>query len=314
MTAAGTTSPAPGSPRPSTYGGRIHVYAPHKASLPPLGPYLREFWNRRRFAFELSRANQKANHFDSPLGALWLVLNPMLLGFVYFLLISVLSGGVGDWKANLGRILIGIFTWYFASNSISLGASSITSGGKLILNQAFPRALLPLSSVISAMLMYLPTIPVFVVYYLFASYTDTYEPAPGSSQPVAHHLLGLDNPALLFYPLLIVILTVEAYGLAMIFATMAVYFRDTSKFLGYFLRIWLYLTPVLYDVSKLDAHKWVLYLNPLGPVIGSVTRVWIDGVAPGPYMLLAATAWAVIALLFGAYIFISRERDFAVRI
>jgi teichoic acid transport system permease protein len=100
----------------------------------------------------------------------------------------------------------------------------------------------------------------------------------------------------------------------MIFATMTVYFRDTSKFLGYFLRIWLYLTPVLYDVSKLEDHKWVLYLNPLGPIIGSVTRVWVDGVAPGPYMLLAACGWAVVALLFGAYIFISRERDFAVRI
>lgn len=315
MSAAGTTSPAPGSrvPRADAYGDRIHVYAPHKASLPPLRPYLREFWRRRRFAYELSRANQKANHFDSALGALWLVLNPMLLGFVYFLLISVLAGGVGDWKSNLGRILIGIFTWYLASNSMALGSSSITSGGKLILNQAFPRALLPLSSVISALLMYLPTIPVYLVYYLLASKFDTYEPT-AASEPVAHHLPGLDNPALLYYPLLIAILTVECYGLAMIFATMTVYFRDTSKFLGYFLRIWLYLTPVLYDVSKLDDHKWVLYLNPLGPVIGSVTRVWVDGIAPGPYMLAAAVGWALVALLFGAYIFVSRERDFAVRI
>jgi teichoic acid transport system permease protein len=315
VSAAGTRSPASGSGR-DTYGSKIHVYAPHKASLPPLGPYLRELWNRRRFAYELSRTTQKANHFDSPLGALWLVLNPMLLGFVYFLLISVLSGGVGDWPANLGRILIGIFTWYYASNSMNLGSASITAGGKLILNQAFPRALLPLSSVISALLMYLPTIPVYIIYYVIASNFDHYEPPPGDDLPnaAAHHLPGLDNPALLYYPLLIAILTVECYGLAMIFATMTVYFRDTSKFLGYFLRIWLYLTPVLYDVSKLEDHKWVLYLNPLGPIIGSVTRVWVDGVAPGPYMLLAACGWAVVALLFGAYIFISRERDFAVRI
>jgi teichoic acid transport system permease protein len=312
VSAAGTTSPAPGA---NTYGAKIHVYEPHKASLPPLKPYLREFWNRRRFAYELSRATQKANHFDSALGALWLVLNPMLLGFVYFLLISVLSGGVGDWQANLGRILIGIFTWYYASNSMNLGSASITAGGRLILNQAFPRALLPLSSVISALLMYLPTIPVYLVYYIFASRFDSYEPPAGSaSAPAAHHLPGLDNPALLWFPVLIVILTIECFGLAMIFATMTVYFRDTSKFLGYFLRIWLYLTPVLYDVSKLDDHKWVLYLNPLGPVIGSVTRLWVDGVAPGPYMLAAACGWAVIALLFGAYIFVSRERDFAVRI
>jgi teichoic acid transport system permease protein len=310
VSAAGTKAPAPG---PNTYGSRIHVYEPHKASLPPLRPYLREFWHRRRFAYELSRANQKANHFDSPLGALWLVLNPMLLGFVYFLLISVLSGGTGDWMANLGRILIGIFTWYYASNSMSIGAASITSGGRLILNQAFPRALLPVSSVISSAMQYLPTIPVFIVYYLIASKFDTYEPTK-HGEPPAHHLPGLDNPALLWVPLLLVILTVECVGLAMIFATMTVYFRDTNKFLGYFLRIWLYLTPVLYDISHLDHHKLLLYLNPLGPIIGSITRCWVDGVGPSRSLLVASVVWAVIALLFGSYIFISRERDFAVRI
>ena len=144
--------------------------------------------------------------------------------------------------ANLGRILVGIFTWYYASNSMNLGSASITAGGRLILNQAFPRALLPLSSVISAALMYLPTIPVYIVYYLIASQFDTYEPTK-LGMPPAHHLPGLDNPALLWVPLLLVILTVECLGLSMIFATMTVYFRDTSKFLGYFLRIWLYLTP-----------------------------------------------------------------------
>ena len=41
------------------------------------------------------------------------------------------------------------------------------------------------------------------------------------------------------------------FGLAMIFATMTVYFRDTTKFLSYVLRIWLYLSPVLYTVSAM---------------------------------------------------------------
>ena len=101
----------------------IQVFAPHRAHLPPLGPYVREFWARRRFAYELSRTTQKASHFDTALGALWLVLNPLLLGVVYFLLVSVISsGGTGDWVTGLGRILIGIFTWYYAQNSMSIGA------------------------------------------------------------------------------------------------------------------------------------------------------------------------------------------------
>jgi teichoic acid transport system permease protein len=310
MTSAGTTTPAP---RRGEFVDRVQVYAPHKASLPPLGPYLREYWHRRRFAYELSRTTQKAQNFDSPLGALWLVLNPMLLGLVYFLLISVIRGGTGDWMASLGSILIGIFTWYYAQNSMIAGSASIKSGGKLILNQRFPRALLPTSSVISALMMYLPSIPVFLVYYLFASHFDTYETTSHSSRVAAHHLLGL-TPAMLWVPILTLILTVECLGLAMIFATMTVYWRDTSKFLGYSLRIWMYLTPVLYPIAKFEHHPWALFGNPLGPVVGSITSAWIEGIPPTPHLFVASVFWAVAVLLFGAYIFISRERDFAVRI
>lgn len=284
---------------------RIHVYAPHRASLPPLGPYLREFWRRRRFAYELSRSNQKADNFDTALGSVWLVLNPLLLGLVYFLLVSVLGSGGKQvsWVTTLGRILIGLFTWFFAANSMGLGAASITSGGRLILNQAFPRALLPLSSTLSAVLMFLPSIPVYVVFYLLGSTLD-------------HSPTHLPGPswALLWYPLLLVILAVECFGLAMIFATMSVYFRDTNKFLTYLLRIWLYLTPVLYGIEKFQHHKWALYLNPMGPVIGSITRLWVEATGPSMSLMLASVGWSVGLFFFGSWFFISRERDFAVRL
>ena len=284
---------------------RVHVYSPHRASLPPLGPYLREFWRRRRFAYELSRTTQKADNFNTALGSAWLVLNPLLLGLVYFLLVSVLgSGGKHvSWVTTLGRILIGLFTWFFAANSMGLGAQSITSGGRLILNQAFPRALMPLSATLSALLMFLPSIPVYIVFYLLGSTLD-------------HSTGHLPGPswALVWYPLLLVVLAIECFGLAMIFATMSVYFRDTNKFLTYLLRIWLYLTPVLYGIEKFNNHLWALYLNPMGPVIGSITRLWVEAKGPSTSLLLAAAAWSIGLFFFGAWFFISRERDFAVRL
>ncbi len=49
----------------------------------------------------------------------------------------------------------------------------------------------------------------------------------------------------------------------MIFSTMTVYFRDTTKFLSYVLRIWLYLSPVLYPVSAM-VEKYDKVWPPLG--------------------------------------------------
>ena len=43
-------------------------------------------------------------------------------------------------------------------------------------------------------------------------------------------------------------------GLAALFATLQVYFRDTSSFLPYFLRLWMYLSPVLWMPEMLDQH------------------------------------------------------------
>jgi teichoic acid transport system permease protein len=113
---------------------------------------------------------------------------------------------------------------------------------------------------------------------------------------------------------LLAVLAVECFGLAMIFATMSVYFRDTNKFLTYLLRIWLYLTPVLYGIEKFVHHKWALYLNPLGPIIGSITRLWVEAKPPGSTLLWISLAWSVGLFFFGAWFFISRERDFAVRL
>jgi teichoic acid transport system permease protein len=115
--------------------------------------------------------------------------------------------------------------------------------------------------------------------------------------------------------LLLVPLAVTSFGLALLFATMNVYFRDTSKLLTYITRIWLYASPVLWLPEMVHGwHRAILYVNPLGPVLSANSRIWIEGLAPTFAQLVASLIWSVLALLLGGYFFISRERDFAVRI
>ncbi|MEI6866870.1 MAG: ABC transporter permease [Actinomycetes bacterium] len=292
------------SPR-ENFAPRIQVFAPHKASLPPLGPYLREFWRRRAFAIELSRFADKAEYLDSKLGKVWLVMNPLLLAMVYFLLVTVIRGSASKTSglSTLAHILIELFTFYFASNCINGGALSITAGGRLILNQAFPRALLPLSSTISAFWQFLPTIPVYIFVVIIGKIFFPHTEIPG---------LGFNY---LWAPFIILCVGMTGFGLALIFATMNVYFRDTNKLLSYMTRIWLYSSPVLWRPEIL--HGWqkiFLYVNPLGPTLSATSSVWISGKSPSLYELLGCLFWAIFAILIGGYFFVSRERDFAVRI
>ena len=283
----------------------IQVFEPHRASLPPLIPYVKEFWRRRTFAIELARFTDKAEYLGSKLGKVWLVLNPLLLAFVYFMLVTVIRGG-GTTKnglTTLAHILIGLFTFSFASSCISAGATSITTGGRLILNQAFPRALLPFSSSISAFYQYLPTIPVYLAVIIIGKIFYPKTQIPTLSW------------AFLWVPVIVALLAVTAFGLALIFATMNVYFRDTNKLLSYITRIWLYASPVLWLPEMLHGwHRAFLYVNPLGPALAANSSIWIEGKSPTTSELIGCLVWAVIALVFGGYFFTSRERDFAVRI
>jgi teichoic acid transport system permease protein len=184
-----------------------------------------------------------------------------------------------------------------------LGAQSITSGGRLILNQAFPRSLLPLSSAISAARQFLPTLPVYILIVLIGKLVFNDESLPGLTW---NYLL---------IPFIFILLALTSFGLSLLFATMNVYFRDTTKLLSYIMRIWLYASPVLWQPDMLTGwYRIILYLNPLGPILSANSRIWIDGLTPTAPQLLACSFWAFGSILLGGYFFISRERDFAIHI
>ncbi len=271
------------------------MYEPHKVGLPPLGSYVRELWKRREFAFELARTNLREQHFNTVFGQLWLVINPLLLAGVYFILVDILrAGSRGD--EFFAHLMAGLFAYYFFQQSLQQGVRSVVSGGRLILNTAFPRALLPISSVITAFLRFLPTLAIYVPVHLI------------TGQPVGPELLWLIPIAL--------ILAVFTAGMTMLVAAGQVYFRDLKSFLPYATRVWLYATPILYYAEEVRqrGYDWILVANPLAPIITSWSTVIDQGRAPALDDMLLGLGWAVGIFVVAATFFISREREFAVRL
>jgi teichoic acid transport system permease protein len=277
------------------FTSEFHVYEPHRAGLPPLGPYVRELLRRREFATEMSRSSMRSANTRTFFGQVWLVLNPLLLAFVYFLLVNVLAGG-GQGKEFFAHLCAGLFAYYFLSGCMATGASSVISAGKLLLNTAFPRLLLPFSAVRTSLSRFLPTVPVYIVIAIWAD-------VPWS-------------PVMLASVFFLACMILFGAGAAALFATLQVYFRDTASFLPYVLRIWLYVSPVLYypEVIPERFRGLSLVLNPLYSMLGGYGDLLVRAIVPPPEIFAAAAIWALAAFLGGSLFFISRERDFAVRI
>src|SRR4051812_4585174 len=269
-----TTVDAPRSREPDQeFNPRRHVYEPHKIGLPPMVPYVREVWRRREFMVELSRTNLRAQHFDTVFGQLWLILNPLLLGFVYFLLVDILHHHrhADEFFAHL---MSGLFLYYFIQQSLNQSVKSVVQGGKLILNSAFPRVLLPLASVRTAFFRFLPTMLIYLPVHFI------------TGRPVTIYMLWTIP--------IVLILIVLATGLSFWLAAGQVYFRDLDNFLPYALRIWMYMTPILYYAREVPPkYQWILDLNPIAKLFTAWSDVLIVGIAPTYRGMALGAGWAL---------------------
>lgn len=274
--------------------GEHHVYEPHRAGLPKMRPYFRELWRRKSFAIELSHTEMHAANTDTFFGQAWLVINPLLLASVYFVLVEVISGKSKP-PTFFAHLTSGIFLFYFVSGAMLSGVSSVVSGGRLIMNTSFPKMLLPISATYTAFRRFLPTLLVF-----------------GVVGAVAHLKVG---PHLFWVPVILLEAACFGLGLAMLFSTLQVYFRDTKAFLPYAVRIWLYLTPILWFADAAPPRLApFLPFNPLFGIMGSWSQVLIEGQPPAPKLLALGAVWSLSTLVVGGLFFMSREREFAVRI
>jgi teichoic acid transport system permease protein len=271
----------------------LQVYEPFRAGLPPLRKYWRSLWSRRTFIAEYSRSELREQHFDSIFGQLWLILNPLLLSGVYFLLIVIIGGSGG--AIRYGHLTASLFLFYLISNSLSGGVKSVTAGQRLILNTAFPRMMLPISATVIAFFKFIPTLFVFFI---------------------MRTVLGLPFGWEMLWAIpIILIALVFALGVAILISTINVYFRDIASFLPYLIRTLLYLSPILYEASALKPELRILeHINPLFALLDSWSTAIVHAQTPELSSMLAASAWAFGVLLVGTYFFLSREREFAVRL
>jgi teichoic acid transport system permease protein len=289
-TRAGPPGPGGGASEPPGYSGVEQVFEPHRSSVPQLGPYLASLWERRRFMVELAKANVRGKRSSTVLGSLWGVLDPLFAAAIYYLLFTIIREG--SRPIDFLHILVaGIFMFQLVTSALTEGGSSIRQSKGLMLNSAFPRALLPIASVYQGILKFLPTIGVYVLIHV------------ALQAPVGWGLLLL--------PLLFALQTVLMVGFALFTSTLVVFFNDVTNLLRYVTRLLLFTSPIIFPLASIpDGIRSVLAWQPLFPLFASYQEIF-GGDVPDPTMILQIAAWAFGFLLVGGWLFLRHERDFA---
>ncbi len=260
------------------------------ARLARFNRYLQELWRRRQFAITLGMGNLRARNASTVFGLVWWVVNPLLLGGVYFLVFGVIFPGRRP-PDFLAYLVSGMFVFHYTSSAMTGGAASILTNSKLLVNVAFPRMILPISALVESGVGFLASIGLFLVVMLPTDLAEL-------------------TPALLLLPLVFILQSIFNVGLASLVARLAVPFRDINNLIPYINRIWLYLSPIIWPLTFLEnAEAWqqtVMKLNPMFPFL-SVYRAALLGGSVDWTQLSLAAAWTGVVGVVGVGLFVREE-------
>lgn len=266
---------------------------------PSVGQYLRQVWLRREFAVANASGELRSEHMDTTLGNLWHLLNPILLIAVYYVVFVVILDATRGVENFIGFLSVGIFAYQWATKAITGGARSITGNEGLIRSLQFPRALLPLSTVIKETIAFIPGVAVMVAVVI----------ATGEGV----------SPSYLLVPLVFALQFLFCLGAALLAARAADVFRDTLNVLPFLFRLVFYGSGILYAVDQrfhgVFEQTWVQVVFVLNPFY-CIVSLWRDALMSTQptsnlgWMWLSMSVWALALFLVGTLVVRAGEQGY----
>jgi ABC-2 type transport system permease protein len=246
----------------------------------------------RDMIFSLVKRELRGRYKGSVLGFLWTYINPLCQIIVYSVVFSTI------FDVNIDKfylyLAIGMMPWIFFGSSIQGGSTCIRAASDMVKKIYFPREVIPISYVTSTFVNMLLS---FLIVFLAIIFSG----------------IGFNIYALIYLPLIMIIEYAFALGLAFVVSSVTVYFRDVEQITGVILMMWIYLTPIMYDVEYIsdETLRKVLFINPMTSIIIVYHDILYYKTVPQANHLLMSGITAVVFLCLGYFVFTRLERNFA---
>jgi len=222
-------------------------------------------------------------------GFLWLVANPILqmliIGFVFTFFMK------NPIEHYYYHLFTGLLVWNFFSLSLTKTTPSIISERSLIKKASFPRAIIPLSIILSNFIHFALAFFLFLVPIVFLK-TLSIATLP--------YLIGATGFLLLF-----------TVGISLLTSALNVRFRDVNFFVQAILVLWFYATPIVYSLSQMPRDLlWLWRFNPMTSILQLFQHALLGAPAPGPAMLASNIAVMLMITTLGILVFRDESRTF----
>lgn len=214
------------------------------------------------------------------LGIAWAFIQPtvMILIFWFVFQVGFKSQPVDNFPFILW-LVAGMFPWFFFSEGLAAGTNAIMANNFLVKKVVFRVSLLPIVSLMTALVVHLFFI--MIMFLMFMSYS--YMP----------NLYWLQ----LFYYLFATF--VLLLGLSWFTSSVVVFFRDMSQLISMVIQFGFWLTPVFWSMKIVPKeYQWLIKLNPVYYIIEGYRDSMINHHWFWENMSLTFYFWVITGIIF----------------
>ncbi len=237
-------------------------------------------WSNRSLIGASVKREVFGRYRGSYLGVTWSFFNPLFMLLVYTFVFSAVLKARWDTESSshveFALVLFaGLMVFNMFSELISKAPTLITGNVNYVKKVIYPLEILPYVVVGSALFHF----GISLIVWLFA-YTIFY---------------GVPHWTVIYLPVVVLPFCILIIGLSWMLASLGVFLRDVSQFIGVVVTGMMFLSPIFYPASALpEAYRPLLYLSPITPVVEMARDVLFWA---GPSFGLLAMSYCVAGLV-----------------
>jgi lipopolysaccharide transport system permease protein len=253
---------------------------------------LGELWQYRELLFFLAWRDVKVRYKQAVLGIAWAIIQPLMTVVIFSVVFGQLANLPSEGIPYPVFSYAALLPWQLFSGALTRSGSSLVGNATLLTKVYFPRLIIPLSASMSGLIDFSISFVVLLGLMLYYGILPTW--------------------AILWLPLLVILVLVTALSVGLWLSAFNVQYRDVQHIIPFIIQAWMYGSPVVYSIELIPAGSWrIIYgLNPLTGVIQSF-RWALLGANPPDELMVVSIGVVTILLVTGLYYFRRMEKIFA---
>lgn len=251
-----------------------------------------DVWECRELLYFLVWRDLKVRYKQTVIGVAWVLIQPTFLTLAFSIFFGRLAGIPSDGVPYPLFAYCGILPWQLFAQALSGSANSLISNETLITKVYFPRLVIPLAAVFSALVDFVFAFVVLLGMVIFYGVALT--------------------SGILLLPIFVVLALASALSVGLWFSALNVQYRDIRYTIPFIIQIWFFVTPIVYPGSLVPERWHVIYsLNPLVGVVDGMRWALLGSIAPSGLSLVVSLTVVFVLAVGGLHYFRRVEKHFA---